>query len=349
MQAFRHLILFLALYGCLVFSATSIPASETSEGIGASTNGIHATGKYSPDYPGGGDFISISIHFASPSTIVEYVSPFESRKYHIAKYFCATNSFIGFVELKNAKGDKIPVLKPWLNSAAAYPDSYSLQQARLFLINNIGMGPELPFAITGSDPEIGNFYLKDLFLIEKPGVYQLTVLPKIYKKTQTNDDIVQRIDLPPVTIPINWTEPTHKFSMTVQLKNETVEITTNGPAELLVHCQNNSSNETFIIYNVFPIRFDETWSFAVTSPTGEDISPKLPRMFGGSSRRDFLLPGKVEDYTVDLRDVLKFIKFDKAGVYQIIARKRILTEGGFNTFASNPFIITVHQTSSSVK
>jgi len=32
--------------------------------------------------------------------------------------------------------------------------------------------------------------------------YKLTIWPKIYKRSETNNDIFKRIDIPPVTIPI---------------------------------------------------------------------------------------------------------------------------------------------------
>ena len=158
-----------------------------------------------PNYPAGdGPAVSIFIHFRSPNTNIDYISPFELEKYRVAKYFGAPNSFFGFVELKDSEGRKMALLKPQANSQAAYPDSYSIQQARIDLNKGISMGPELPGVITGSDPVAGNFHLQNYFKIEKPGDYQLTIWPKIYKKSETNQDIVQRIDLPPVTIPIKW-------------------------------------------------------------------------------------------------------------------------------------------------
>ena len=205
MQAFNHLLLTLSWSGCLFVALPSIHAEEHSqEAVGTSTNGIYASGKYLLNgHGGGGHFVSILVHFRSPGTNIDYISPFADEKYQWAKYFDAQNSFIGFIELKDSDGNKIPLLKTNVNSQAAYPNTYSLHQARMES-NNHNMGPELPYAITGSDPEAGNFHLQSYFKIENPGDYLLTVWPKIYKKSETNQDIVQRIDLPPVTIPIKW-------------------------------------------------------------------------------------------------------------------------------------------------
>lgn len=348
MRAFKNLLSFWALWGCFASSTINVSAREgESEGVGTSTNGIHASAKYSSNYIGDeGPIVSVFIHFASPSTNIEYVSAFKPGKYGVAKYFGTTNSFVGFVELKNTNGDKISMLKPWLNFPNAYPDSYSLELARLNLNKGISMGPELPGVITGADPEVGNFHLKRLFLIENPGEYQLTLWPKFYERSEVNHDLMERIDLPPVIVPIHWTEPHHNLQLSIRPKNNENTIITNGSVELLCRYQNNSSNETFVIYNQFPTRFDETCSFTMTSPTGKCISPNLPRVLGGSSSRDFLSPGQAIEFTVDVSGILEF---NEVGTFQVIVRKRILTAYEISpncwfTVASNPLAITNHWT-----
>jgi hypothetical protein len=48
------------------------------------------------------------------------------------------------------------------------------------------------------------FYLKDYYSIKKEGEYHLTIWPKISQRSKTNLDLCHRIDLKPVTIPIEW-------------------------------------------------------------------------------------------------------------------------------------------------
>lgn len=48
------------------------------------------------------------------------------------------------------------------------------------------------------------FYLNDYFEIKGPGEYKFTVSAKLYKQSETNSDVYQRIDIPPVTVPIQW-------------------------------------------------------------------------------------------------------------------------------------------------
>jgi hypothetical protein len=189
-------------------------AEETNLNIRANTDGIFASGKYFPDWPGKGHLVSIIIHFNPPNTNVT-VPPFPRIIRQTngivlvqdpvleGKYFMATNSFCGFVEMHNAAGDTIPLLKPEVASQEAYPASYSLKLVSLLLANNVGRGSALPGVISGANAEL-SFHLTDYFKIEEPGNYQLTVWPKIYKRVSTNDDICQRIDLPPVTVTIKW-------------------------------------------------------------------------------------------------------------------------------------------------
>lgn len=204
-------LLALAWSGSLLITLARVHAEENGQAVGASTNGIYGSATYSPNsYGEGGHLVSVYSHFTPPSTNIDYISQFELEKFHVAKYFVATNSFCGFLELKDSGGNKLPLLKPNVNSQAAYPSSYSLKQVFINLNKGISMGPELPMAITGTDPRICNFHLHRYFQIEKLGDYQLTIWPKIYKRSVTNLDLVERIDLPPVTIPIKWTESSSK-------------------------------------------------------------------------------------------------------------------------------------------
>jgi hypothetical protein len=195
----------------------NLRADGISEGNGATTNGIYATGKYVAFWPDGGHVIRIYVHFRPPSTNIPTISPFprvveESNGVKIysdpifdGKYFLATNSFCGFVELRDQSGDKVALLKPEVNSPEAYPDAYDLKLANRLLMEKVAyMGAPKPGCLSGMDPEQCRFHLQKYFKLEKTGDYQLTVWPKIYKRSETNRDLCERIDLPPVTIPIKW-------------------------------------------------------------------------------------------------------------------------------------------------
>lgn len=193
--------------GYLFRFAATVTADEVVQGIGASTNGIYASATYTEHYPGGGHFVAVFVHFRPPNTNIAYISQFDIHKYSEAKYISGTNSlncFIGFIELKSSSGHQIRQLLPQVNAKDAYPAFYTLKEARRMHLHSMGLGPELPLTITGSDPEVGNFHLNQMFGVEKPGDYQLTVWPKIYRRSETNADLCERLDLPPVTLRIHW-------------------------------------------------------------------------------------------------------------------------------------------------
>jgi hypothetical protein len=126
-------------------------------------------------------------------------------------YFMATNSFCGLIELTDQAGQKLPLLKPQVNSEAAYPASYRLRQERTTYRPRRSW--VYPFALVpqvGTNAEMLSFKLEDYFRIQSPGEYHLTVSPKVYKRSATNNDLCERLDLSAVTVLINWTNKIEK-------------------------------------------------------------------------------------------------------------------------------------------
>jgi hypothetical protein len=123
-------------------------------------------------------------------------------------YFEPTNSFCGPIELVSATGQKVTLVKLEVSSLEAYPASYSLNVERSRHLPNeptVSLRPLVfPLPLTAPTSKTAEFRLEDYFAIKEPGNYQLTVWPKIYKRASTNDDICERIDLPPVTVTIKW-------------------------------------------------------------------------------------------------------------------------------------------------
>ena len=196
----------------LASSLTNIFADTLKyRGQGASTNGIYASIKYEHDsyFRDSSDLVKTFYFFSPPSTNIPFMSPFYTEPFYSAVYFLGTNSFSGLVELTDSTGKKIPLLNSNFNSAAVYPNQYCLSQAYHDLNSSLSMGASLPVGITGTGLRYGRpFNLPEIFKIEKSGDYQFTLWPIIYKRSETNRDIVCRIDIPPVTIPIKWTSGT---------------------------------------------------------------------------------------------------------------------------------------------
>ena len=166
------------------------------------TNGIYASGEvvnyrvgHMPYY------VVVTYRFTPPNTNVN-TSVFQHGPLP-AIFFMPTNSFCGWVRLRDSQGDEIPLLKRQINSPSAYPASYDLREMAIVLDRLVGTGPPLPYAI-GGEVAHSSFSLNDYFKPEKPGKYQLTVWPMMYKRTNDGSGICYRIDLPPVTIPIDY-------------------------------------------------------------------------------------------------------------------------------------------------
>jgi hypothetical protein len=128
----------------------------------------------------------------------------------------ATNSFCGPIELQDASGKKLLLLKPKVSSLESYPNNFSFTK----LYENwqqelngkpVLMEPRMPgdcepdFLCENSKPyQVCYFQLTDYFKVEKAGEYKLIIWPKIYEQSETNKDFYERIDIPPVNIPVQW-------------------------------------------------------------------------------------------------------------------------------------------------
>ncbi len=196
---------------CAYFWTNNLTAGWPQWSMGTGTNsGIYATGA---DVDSNEHRVTIIIHFTPPNTNID-ISPFMhlikgtngvktiTTPLKDGRFFWATNSFCGFVELRDADGGKVRLLKPEINDSAAYPSSYRLRIVGR-LETHVVASYELPHALSGADANF-IFNIKDYFKIKEPGEYQLTVWPKIYKRLGTNDDLCVRMDIPQVTIPIHW-------------------------------------------------------------------------------------------------------------------------------------------------
>lgn len=203
----------LATFFVWVMPLSAMHADEATRPSGPSTNGIYASAEIIGNIPGSGHHIEITIHFTAPHTnpargvflttgpetngVAKVFDPSSSWV-----YFAPTNSFCGLIALADDAGRKIPVLKPEVNKMEAYPRSFKLGEMRK---NGIAFwrGPALPRPLAGANVPMG-FPLEKYYKLKKNGTYQLTVWPIIYKRLSTNDDLCVRMDLAPVTIPVDF-------------------------------------------------------------------------------------------------------------------------------------------------
>jgi hypothetical protein len=139
-----------------------------------------------------------------------------------------------------------------------------------------------------------------------------------------------------------WGTVTNNLQMSISLTSGENEIITNQPVVLLVRYKNISTNETITIYNDAAISRDATYSFVVTSPSGKDLSPNLPKSINGSGGIYPLSPNQTQEFKVNLSQLCKF---DELGIYRIIANKTIWSskERKWFTVTSNQLSIVTSE------
>jgi len=116
-------------------------------------------------------------------------------------YFKPTNHFCGPIELRDSADRRLPLLKRDVSLSEKYPASFSLSVARKHNPYRPRMFPEPLAARQGN---LAEFEPRQYFEIRDSGEYRLAAWPKIYKRSATNSDICERIDLPPVTATFQW-------------------------------------------------------------------------------------------------------------------------------------------------
>jgi hypothetical protein len=191
------------------------PAEITYGGV---TNGIRAgiTVRQAAG-PTGAPAISVFVTNSNPGELFQakdygtnWLKPFlEKVGNNDWLYYMATNSFCGPVELRDAKGRSLPLLKPEVSRPEAYPPRYSLSADnfnRLYR-NRAYLGPGIfPLPLLGAhlSSELVKLDLAEHFDLKEPGDYELTVWPKIYKRISKTSDLCERIDVPPVSVTLRW-------------------------------------------------------------------------------------------------------------------------------------------------
>jgi hypothetical protein len=127
-------------------------------------------------------------------------------------YSGGPNSFCCPLELQDADGKEMVLLKPSVSSPESYPDicnitnlSYKIQNKFIIMLLPVPESYSRDFLRDAyRNYQLISFNLNDYFKLEKTGEYKLTVWPKIYKQSETNSDIYKRIDVPPVSVMIKW-------------------------------------------------------------------------------------------------------------------------------------------------
>jgi hypothetical protein len=139
-----------------------------------------------------------------------------------------------------------------------------------------------------------------------------------------------------------WGDATCNAQMSLELKDQNIEIKANQPVDLVIHIKNVSSNETFSVYQSLAIVDNSlvNFSFGVTSPSGKDISPKPAEYYNGGSGGEYqIAQGQTKEFDCNLSYLCKF---NEMGTYKIIAKKRLWPDLNKQCeITSNPLYVTV--------
>ena len=208
MKKRRYEIMLLCAWTLIVYQIQTVRGwADDSIVWGESTNGISA-GVAVRDASQG---ISVYVRRQGDVLLVEkFVGNHSPTNYYqeAPLYLAATNLFCGPVELSNAAGKKIGMLKPSVSS----PDSYPAYLSYRHLYESELRRHDFHFIIPGdrgraflsdtNEEFLMSIEPNDYFKVEKPGKYQLTIWPKICKRSDQNIDSYKRIDIPPVKVTI---------------------------------------------------------------------------------------------------------------------------------------------------
>ena len=209
---FGHLLSFLFLM-ILIFGSCSCESQSLVDDDGglhldslytwshAATNGYRAGIRI--DY---NSLITVAIH---RDLQITGISPPRAGWAKIPPFLMPTNWFPGPAQLIGPDGQTILIQRPDVLSAASYPETLSFQSIKEDRMKPLGaaLGPIWGdyqiFDSTKAKKDEDNLRtceLRDYYQYNVPGKYQLTLWPKLYRRSGTNDDIFHRIDLPPVSL-----------------------------------------------------------------------------------------------------------------------------------------------------
>jgi len=199
--------------------------------VGEPTNNIRA--ELEAVSPGESNRPSELIIWVRDLSVVKFTAAEVSSNLHNQDwtFYLPGNCFCGPVEIRDASGVQIPLIKSNVSALTNYPASYSLKAERsdYFRRSELHFGPNVfPIPVMAFSPRSEMFRFElctitqseeprlndpfavapesliNYFDIREPGEYTFTVWPKIYKRVSTNSDICERIDLPPVSVTFNW-------------------------------------------------------------------------------------------------------------------------------------------------
>jgi hypothetical protein len=121
--------------------------------------------------------------------------------------------------------------------------------------------------------------------------------------------------------------------MLIALKEINKEIKTNQPVNLVMCITNISDSVLYLL----DISIAADFSFVITSPSNQDVSPKISSgdIYVSRTVQRYIAPNGSINYSFDLRSVCNF---NEIGTYEVVAKRKLL---GDCELVSNPLDIKV--------
>ena len=142
-------------------------------------------------------------------------------------------------------------------------------------------------------------------------------------------------------IPTNeWGAVTYNTQISIALNSTEKEFKANQVVQLLVRIKNLSTNEEYGVYVQGDFKLTGGLSFAVTSPSGKDVSPVFHDTNRGSGGFIWVHPNQIDGFGFQLDEICKT---DEIGTYKIVLTMKRWTPDRKKSFeiVSNPLFITV--------
>ncbi len=135
----------------------------------------------------------------------------------------------------------------------------------------------------------------------------------------------------------NWGPVSRNFEMSITPKDNQSEFHLRDDVVLTARFK-NLRNNTFVLYEYNGAVFDPSYSFKITSPSGQDLSPDMKDIIPSDSGSvKTIAAGQIYSVNLDLSAVSKF---ETVGSYKIVATRQICDPSGlqFKVISNQTFV-----------
>jgi hypothetical protein len=114
-----------------------------------------------------------------------------------------------------------------------------------------------------------------------------------------------------------WGPETNGLQMSISLKGGEKQLNRNQGIRLLIRLRSLSTSDTFDFYLQGEHERSSAFSFQVISPSGKDVSPRVPENMRWSGGTVPVYPGRITEVDFNLS---RFGTFDELGTYTVLGR-----------------------------